>query len=81
MEGFTNDFKCIVAETWLALTRIPKSNGSAPAPGAVFRALAENPSARKSSKRSCQPRAHSAGGEGAASDARGGRGPQPRSSG
>jgi hypothetical protein len=31
--------------------------GSAPAPGAVFRALAENPCVRQAHKRSCRPRA------------------------
>ena len=35
--------------------------GSAPAPGVVFRALAENARAPKPIKRPCQPRAHSGG--------------------
>jgi len=45
--------------------------GSTPAPGVVFRALAENPDAPKRFKRSCQHRPRSAGREGAACHARG----------
>ncbi|MGO8764112.1 MAG: hypothetical protein ACLQSR_03135, partial [Limisphaerales bacterium] len=33
-------------------------SGSAPAPGAVFRALAENPLAKEPLKRQCPPRSH-----------------------
>ena len=56
-------------------------NGSAPAPGAIIRALADNPVAQKCSKRSWQHYAHPAGREGAASNARGGRAPQLRNPG
>jgi hypothetical protein len=50
--------------------------GSAPAPGRCFLRLAENPDAPKWFKGSCQYRPRSAGREGAASHARGGRAPQ-----
>ena len=49
--------------------------GSAPAPGAVFRALAENSAAQEYSRRLISVPAPSAGREGASSDARGGRAP------
>jgi hypothetical protein len=53
--------------------------GSAPAPGAVFRALAENPNAPECSNGSCPLHTQEdAGREGAASHARGGRAPQLR---
>jgi hypothetical protein len=50
--------------------------GSAPASGAVFRALAENPRALKYFKRLCHFHAQKAEREGASSAARGGRAPQ-----
>ena len=52
--------------------------GARPPSGAVFRALAENPRARKCSKGSCPYCAQDAGREGAASHARGGRAPNFR---
>ena len=52
-----------------------KIRGSAPASGAVFRALAENPDALKCSKRLWPHHAQPADREGAASHARGGRAP------
>jgi|SRR5690242_7133777 len=49
--------------------------GTAPAPDVVFRALAKNSERTKDFKVSCQHRAQNAGRGGAASNARGGRGP------
>ena len=53
-----------------------KRLGSAPAPGAVFRAHAENPRTLEYIKRPCQPRTHHGGMRGASRDARGGRAPR-----
>ena len=52
------------------LPELRSQNGSAPAPGAVFLALAENPHGLKCFKRSCQFRVQDAGREGASSNAR-----------
>ena len=57
------------------LIRIPKLKGSAPASGAVFRALAENIERTKKLQESVSASRATAGREGASGNARGGRAP------